>query len=172
MEGWGETKQGLKIFFRPIKPTDEPLLRELFYSFSKETVYYRFFSYINAMPHGKLKRFVNIDYENEMAILAIQKRGGEEKILGVARYSLDKATGFAEYAITIGDEWQNKGIGTALFDYLIRVAKMKGIKGFIGYVLDTNVRAYRLCYKMGYPVKAKWEDSVYTLAMDFSGKSK
>ena len=172
LEGWGETKQGLKIFFRPIKPTDEPLMRELFYSFSKETVYYRFFSYINAMPHEKLKRFVNIDYENEMAILAIQKRGGEEKILGVARYSLDKATGFAEYAITIGDEWQNKGIGTALFDYLIRVAKMKGIKGFIGYVLDTNVRAYRLCYKMGYPVKAKWEDSVYTLAMDFSGKSK
>ncbi|MEO0114179.1 MAG: GNAT family N-acetyltransferase [candidate division WOR-3 bacterium] len=172
LEGWGETKQGLKIFFRPVKPTDEPLMRELFYSFSKETVYYRFFSYLNAMPHEKLKKFVNIDYENEMAILVIQRRAGAEKILGVARYSLDKATGFAEYAIAIADEWQNQGVGTALFSYLIRVARMKGVKGFIGYVLDTNVRAYRLCYKMGYPVKAKWDEGVYTLIMEFTEKSK
>jgi acyl-CoA hydrolase/GNAT superfamily N-acetyltransferase len=168
LESWGETKQGLKLFFRPIKPTDEPVMRDLFYSFSKETVYYRFFSYINAMPHEKLKRFVNVDYENEMAILAIIKKGGEEKIIGVARYSVDKATRMAEYAIEIADEWHNQGVGTALFSYLVRVAKMKGIKGFIGYVLDTNVRAYRLCYKMGFPVKAKWEDSVYTLTMDFT----
>lgn len=167
LEGRGETKDGTKIFFRPIKPTDEPLMRDLFYSFSKDTVYYRFFSYLTAMPHDKLKEFVNIDYENEMAILAVVKKAGEEKIVGVARYSVDKATQYAEYAITIADDYQNKGVGSILFEYLIRVAKMKGLKGFIGYVLDTNVRAYRLCYKMGYPVKAKWEDSVYTLRMEF-----
>jgi N-acetylglutamate synthase-like GNAT family acetyltransferase len=171
LEGWDETKKGVKVFFRPIKPTDEPLMRDLFYSFSKETVYYRFFSYINAMPHEKLKQFVNVDYENEMAILAIIKKAGEEKIIGVARYSVDKATRFAEYAITVADEWQNQEVGSVLFSYLIKVAKMKGIKGFIGYVLDTNVRAYRLFYKMGFPVKATWEDSVYTLTMEFSGKN-
>jgi acyl-CoA hydrolase/GNAT superfamily N-acetyltransferase len=170
LESWGETKTGLKIFFRPIKPTDEPLMRELFYSFSKETVYYRFFSYFTAMPHEKLKSFVNVDYEKELAILAIQKKAGEEKILGVARYIVDTATGFAEFAIVVADEWQNKGIGTALFEYMIRVAKMKGIKGFIAYVLDTNVRAYRLFYKIGYPVKAHWEDGVYTLIMEFGEK--
>ena len=168
LEGWSEAKDGTKIFFRPIRPTDEPIMRELFYSFSKDTVYYRFFSYLTAMPHDKLKEFVNIDYENEMAILAVLKKAGEEKMVGVARYSVDKATKYAEYAISIADEYQNKGYGSLLFEYLIRVAKIKGIKGFIGYVLDTNVRAYRLCYKMGYPVKAKWEDSVYTLKMDFT----
>ncbi len=170
LEGWGETKEGEKIFFRPIKPTDEPLMRELFYSFSSETVYYRFFSYLQAMPHEKLKRFVNIDYESEMAIVAVVKKGGEETIIGVARYSLDKATGFAEFAIVIRDDWQNKGVGTALFEYLIRVARMKGVKGFIGYVLDTNVRAYKLFHKnrMNYPVKTQWEDGVYTLAMPFT----
>lgn len=171
LETWAETKKGAKIFFRPIKPTDEHSMRELFYSFSKDTVYYRFFSYLSAMPHDKLSRFVNIDYEDEMAILAIIKKGGEEKIIGVARYSVDKATRMAEYAITIADEWQNKGVGTALFSYLVRVAKMKGIKGFIGYVLDTNVRAYRLCFKMGYPVKATWDDGVYTLTIDFTKES-
>jgi len=170
LEGWEETKKGVKVFFRPIKPTDEPLMRDLFYSFSKETVYYRFFSYINAMPHEKLQRFVNVDYENEMAILAIIKKAGEEKIIGIARYSVDKATRFAEYAITVADEWQNQEVGSVLFSYLIKVAKIKGIKGFIGYVLDTNVRAYRLFYKMGFPVKATWEDSVYTLTMEFKDK--
>jgi acyl-CoA hydrolase/GNAT superfamily N-acetyltransferase len=171
LEGWGETKDGTKIFFRPIKPTDEPYMRDLFYSFSKETVYYRYFSYLTAMPHERLKHFVNVDYENEMAILAILKKAGEEKVIGIAGYSLDKATNYAEYAITMADEYQNKGYGSALFSYLMRVAKMKGLKGFIGYVLDTNVRAYRLCYKMGCPVKAKWEDSVYTLQMEFTEES-
>jgi acyl-CoA hydrolase/GNAT superfamily N-acetyltransferase len=171
LEGWGETKDGAKIFFRPIKPTDEPHLRDLFYSFSKETVYYRYFSYLTAMPHERLKHFVNVDYQTEMSILAIDKRAGEEKVIGVAGYSVDKATNYAEYAIAMADEYQNKGYGSALFSYLIRVARMKGIKGFIGYVLDTNVRAYRLCYKMGLPVKAKWEDSVYTLQVDFTEES-
>jgi acyl-CoA hydrolase/GNAT superfamily N-acetyltransferase len=172
LEGWGETKDGVKIFFRPIKPTDEPFMRDLFYSFSKETVYYRYFSYLTAMPHERLKHFVNVDYESEMAILAILKTAGEEKVIGVAGYSVDKATNYAEYAIAMADEYQNKGYGSTLFSYLIRVAKMKGIKGFLGYILDTNVRAYRLCYKMGYPVKAKWEDSVYTLQVDFTKESR
>jgi len=172
LEFWTETKSGEKILLRPIKPTDEPLMRELFYSFSQETIYYRFFSYLTAMPHEKLKKFVNVDYENEMAIVATIKKEGTERIIGVARYSRDKSTGFAEFAIVVADEWQNKGVGSELFNYLIKVAKMKGIRGFIGYVLDTNVRAYRLFYKnrMNYPVKTQWEDGVYTLIMEFSEK--
>ncbi|MEO0099585.1 MAG: GNAT family N-acetyltransferase [candidate division WOR-3 bacterium] len=172
LEFWAETKRGERIFFRPIKPTDEPLMRELFYSFSQETIYYRFFSYLTAMPHEKLKKFVNVDYEDEMAIVAVLKKPEGEKIIGVARYSKDKATGFAEFAVVIADEWQNKGIGRELFHYLIKVAKMKGIKGFIGYVLDTNVRAYRLFSKnpMNYPVRTQWEDGVYTLMMEFTEK--
>ncbi len=168
LETWGETKDGLKVFIRPVKPTDEPLLRDLFYTFSRETIYYRFFSYISAMSHDKLSKFVNIDYENEMAIVAILKDAGEEKIIGIARYALDKATGLAEFAFVNADEWQNKGIGTMLFSNLIKIARMKGIKGFIGYVLDTNVGAYRLTHKMGFPVKTKWEDGVYTLTLMFS----
>jgi len=166
-ETWGETKDSQKIFIRPVKPTDEPLLRELFYTFSRETVYYRFFSYISAMPHDKLSKFVNVDYENEMAIVAVLKEAGEEKIIGIARYALDKATGLAEFAFVCADEWKNKGIGIVMFSNLIKIAKMKGIKGFIGYVLDTNIGAYRLTHKMGYPVKTKWEDGIYTLTIMF-----
>ncbi|MCX7785309.1 MAG: GNAT family N-acetyltransferase [candidate division WOR-3 bacterium] len=168
LETWAETKDGHKIFIRPIKPTDEPLLRELFYTFSQQTIYYRFFSYINAMPHDRLAKFVNVDYENEMAIVAVLKQAGEEKIIGVARYALDKASGLAEFAFVVADNWQNKKVGTALFSTLIKIARMKGIKGFIGYVLDTNIGAYRLTHKMGYPIKTSWEDGVYKLVMMFS----
>lgn len=160
-------RDGSIIFIRPIKPTDEPALRELFYSFSKDTVFYRFFSYIRAMPHEKLTKFVNVDYEREMALVAVIQHNGEEQIVGSTRYYVDPATGLAEFAIEIQDEFQNKGIGTALFNHLIRVARIKGVKGFIGYVLDSNTRAYRLVTKTGYPLETKWEDGVYTLTLRF-----
>ncbi len=160
-------KDGTAIFIRPIKPTDEPQMRDLFYSFSKDTVFYRFFSYLKAMPHEKLSKFVNVDYESEMAIVAALKHAGEEKLIGSARYYVDKATGLAEYAIEVQDDFQNRGVGTALFNHLIKVAKMKGVRGFVGYVLDTNTRAYRLMTKTGLPIETQWEDGVYTLTMRF-----
>ncbi len=158
---------GNTIFIRPIKPTDEPGMRELFYSFSRDTVFYRFFSYIKAMPHDKLTRFVNVDYEKEMALVAVVRRDGEEQIVGSTRYYVDPATGLAEFAIEVMDKFQNKGVGTALFNHLIRVARMKGVKGFIGYVLDSNTRAYRLVTKTGFPLETKWEDGVYILTLRF-----
>lgn len=170
LETIGETRDGMQVFIRPVKPTDEPLVRDLFYNFSSQTVYYRFFSYINAMPHDRLAKFVNVDYENEMMLVAVLKEAGEEKIIGMAGYGLDKASGLAEFAFSIADIWQNKGIGTVLFSNLIKIAKMKRIKGFVGYVLDTNVGAYRLTHKMGYPVKSRWNDGVYTLSINFQEK--
>ncbi|NPV13668.1 GNAT family N-acetyltransferase [candidate division WOR-3 bacterium] len=158
---------GETILIRPIKPTDEPAMRELFYSFSRDTVFYRYFSYIKAMPHEKLTRFVNIDYEKEMALVAVLRRNGEEQIVGSTRYYVDPSTGLAEFAIEIQDEFQNKGIGTALFNHLIRIARIKGVKGFVGYVLDSNTRAYRLVTKTGFPLETKWEDGVYTLTLRF-----
>jgi GNAT superfamily N-acetyltransferase len=114
-----------------------------------------------------MSKFVNVDYESEMAIVLALKSGGEERIIGSARYYVDKATWLAEYAIEVQDEFQNKGAGGVLFNHLIKVAKMKGIKGFVGYVLDSNTRAYRLMTRTGLPIETKWEDGVYTLTMRF-----
>lgn len=158
---------GTMIFIRPIKPTDEPAMRELFYSFSRDTVFYRYFSYIKAMPHEKLSKFVNVDYEKEMALVAVIRTDGDERIVGSTRYYVDSSTGLAEFAIEIQDKYQNRGIGTALFNHLIRVARMKGVKGFVGYVLDSNTRAYRLVTKAGFPLETKWEDGMYILTLRF-----
>jgi acyl-CoA hydrolase/GNAT superfamily N-acetyltransferase len=171
-EARGSLKDGAEVFMRPIRPTDEPQMRDLFYSFSKDTVFYRFFSYLKAMPHDKLSKFVNVDYESEMAIVLVQKHPSEERIIGSARYYVDRATGLAEYAIEVQDEFQNKGAGGVLFNHLIKIAKMKGIKGFVGYVLDSNTRAYRLMTRTGYPIETKWEDGVYTMTMRFKDEPK
>ena len=160
-------RDGTEFFMRPIKPTDEPLMRQLFYSFSRETVYYRFFSYLKALPREKLSKFVNVDYEQEMAIVAALKDGGEETLIAVARYSVDRATGFAEIAFVVQDEFQKKGMGTALMNHLVEVARAKGVRGFVGYVLDSNRGAYHLMTKSGFPIETKWEDGAYTLTMRF-----
>ncbi len=165
-------RDGTPLFIRPIRPTDEEAMQELFYSFSRETVFYRFFSYLKAMPHEKVTKFVNVDYESEMGIVATVKKAGTETLIGSARYYVDKATGLAEYAIAVKDDWQNRGVGVAMFEHLIRIAKAKGVKGFIGYVLDTNTRAYRLMTRTGYPIETKWEDGVYTLTMRFKDEPK
>jgi len=163
---------GRTIHMRPIRPTDELSMRELFYSFSEDTVFYRFFSYLKAMPHEKMSQFVNVDYESEMALVAAFKEAGEEQIIGSARYYVDKATGLAEYAIEIQDEFQNQGIGTALFEHLMRVAKIKGVKGFLGYVLDTNTRAYRLMVRTGLPIETRWNEGVYAMTMRFTDEKR
>lgn len=171
-EATARLRDDTEVHLRPIKPTDEEAMAELFYSFSRETVYYRFFSYLKAMPHEKVAKFVNVDYESEMAIIAATKKAGVETMIGSARYFVDKATGLAEYAIAVKDDWQNRGAGVAIFEHLIRVAKAKGVKGFVGYVLDTNTRAYRLMTRTGYPIETKWEDGVYTLTMRFKDEPK
>ena len=158
---------GRTLHLRPIRPTDEAQLRELFYSFSEATVFYRYFSYLKAMPHEKLSKFVNVDYDSEMAIVASFKEAGEERIIGSARYYVEASTGLAEYAIEVQDAYQGQGIGSVLFNHLMRVAKIKGIKGFVGYVLDYNTRAYRLMTRTGLPIETRWSDGVYVLTMRF-----
>jgi L-amino acid N-acyltransferase YncA len=95
---------------------------------------------------------------------------GYRVFIGSARYYVDKATGLAEYAIEVKDEFQNKGAGIALFGHLMKIAKMKGVKGLVGYVLDSNTRAYRLMTRTGFKIETKWEDGVYTMTMRFKDK--
>jgi acyl-CoA hydrolase/GNAT superfamily N-acetyltransferase len=169
-EKWMETKDGMKVFIRPIRPADESLQRDAFYNFSRETVYYRFFSYLKAMPHEQLKKFVNIDYEEEMALVAVVLDSGMEKIVGIGRYIVDRATNFAEFALVIRDDWQGRGIGKALLNSIIEVACKKGLEGFTAYILERNKRMLGLLDKTGYPYETKMKEGIYTVRIFFEKK--
>jgi GNAT superfamily N-acetyltransferase len=164
---------GEKIFFRPVKPTDEAMEREFFYSLSDESVYYRFFNRIKALPHEKLQPLVNIDYRDEMAIVALKGEPGMEYMVGIGRFMVSSETNIAEAAFLVHDDWQRKGIGTFLLRKLIGIALEMGIKGFSAEVLAENKKMMYVFHKSGYPVEVKLEDGVYSINIDFTkGKSK
>ncbi len=166
-----EIKDGSNVLIRPIRPTDEPAMRKLFHSFSSEYRFYRFFGYLSGPDPGKASKFVNIDYDGEMAFVAEEKRGDRKQFAGAACYSLDRDSGLAEAAIVVRDDEEGRGVGTALGAALIRAAEQRGVKGFVIYVRDTNTRAWRLVSGCGYPVTSKWEDGVYAMTMRLNDES-
>jgi len=157
----------LSIFFRPVKQTDEPLMKEFFYSFSNKSFYQRFFTHQVAMPHSKLQHLVNPDYDEEMALTALIKKEDREFIIAVGRYYLDRATNMAEIAFIVHDDYQRKGIGTFLFQYLIEIAQKRGIRGFKAEILAENTIMLHVIHKCGYPVQSKLEDDSYAVSIIF-----
>ncbi|NTW35395.1 MAG: GNAT family N-acetyltransferase, partial [Syntrophobacteraceae bacterium] len=157
----------LKVFFRPIKPTDERSLQEFFYSLPDQDIYYRFLSAMKVFPHRNTQGMCNIDYEHEMAIVGVTGIIGNETIVGMGRYILDQKTNMAEVDFAVRAEWQHLGIGTFLLHYLCEIANSKGITGFSAYVLAGNRKMLSVFYKVGYSVHSTLEDGVYEIAFRF-----
>jgi GNAT superfamily N-acetyltransferase len=147
-----------EVFFRPIKPTDEPLIQDLFYSLSQDSIYHRFFASIGGMPHARAQRFTTIDYDKEMAIVGVIEKKEQQEIIAVGRYVLEPKTMLAEIALLVRDDFQSNGIGTWLQNHMIRIAKSRGVAGFTARVLPDNIRVFHLAHKAGYNVETTRED--------------
>ncbi|KAA3605677.1 MAG: GNAT family N-acetyltransferase [Planctomycetota bacterium] len=159
-----QCKNGTPLKVRPIKPTDEEMMRELFYSLSPETVYHRFFSGVQRMPHRVLKDFVTVDYRRSLALVAVAQNGEREEIIGVGRYAVDMAANQAEVAFLVRDDWQKQGLGTYLLQRLIEVARSRGIVEFTADVLaDNTVMMHLFHANAPSPIRSKLRDGVYQL---------
>jgi RimJ/RimL family protein N-acetyltransferase len=148
--------------------TDEPLLKDLFYALSDNSMYRRFISRRKDMPHERLQEFVIIDYSREVGIVATVKQAEKEIIVGLGQYNLNNNTHTAEVAFVVRDDFQNKGIGNELLSYLTLLAKKQGLLGFTAEVLVENRPMYHLFEKMGFFMDQRTEDQVYELKMAFS----
>ena len=160
------TKAGLEILLRPVKISDEPLMKEFFYSLSDESMYLRFASARKDMPHRRLQEFVALDYSKVMVILAVIGREEKETVIGVGQFSVDENTHTAELAFVVKDEYQNKGVGAELNSYLTFLAKKQGLLGFTAEVLADNAPTLHLLEKMGYEIE-KSEAGVHELKLVF-----
>lgn len=158
---------GTQINFRPIHPTDEPLMRDLLYDLSQETLYYRFMTQSRRFEHSQIKNFVYIDHRKDVAIVGTLPEAFGEEIVAVGRYYLDERTNRAEVAFVIRDKWQNRHIGSFLFRHLITIAKRNGISGFTAEVLRENKRMQAIFNNSGYSVESQLEDGVYSFRIDF-----
>jgi acyl-CoA hydrolase/RimJ/RimL family protein N-acetyltransferase len=167
LEVYRTTRDGVQIFLRPVKISDEPLLKDLFYSLSDRSTYRRFISARKDMPHERLQEFVVIDHTKEMIILAVSREGEKEEILGMGQYFIDNTAHTADIAFVVKDDWQNKGIGAELISYLTYLAKGQGLLGFTAEVLVGNVPMLRLFEKMGFDIERKASEGIYELKMAF-----
>lgn len=167
LEIYRTTKSGLTVLLRPVKMSDEPLLKEFFYSLSDQSLYRRFFSARKDMPHQRLQEFVAIDYTREMVVLGVAHREGRELALGVGEYRRDEDSHTAEAAFVVRDDHQDKGIGTELLRYLTYLARKEGLLGFTAEVFEENQSMLRLFEKMGFDIEKKVSGGVYELKMRF-----
>lgn len=167
LERWIELKDSSRAFLRPLRLTDESRLREFFYHLSPESVHYRFFRMITSMPHTRLQEFLRIDYESDMGVVVLTGKGDDARVLGIAHYLKDPRTNFAEAAFLVLDEWQGKGIGTAMMRALVETARKQGIAGFTADVLADNERMMRVFHRCGFAVESTLADGVYRLRIPF-----
>jgi acyl-CoA hydrolase/GNAT superfamily N-acetyltransferase len=169
LETYRTTRSGFAVFLRPVRMNDEHLLKDFFYSLTKDSMYQRFISSRTDMPHERLQKFVSIDYSREMVILATIEQEGKELAVGMGQYLIDKATHTAEVAFVVLDGYQGKGIGAELLKYLTFLAKRRGLLGFTAAVLQDNKPMLRLFEGMGFVVEKRLDAGVYELTMSFKG---
>ncbi len=160
-------KDGLNVRFRAIKPSDEDEMRRLFYRFSDQAVYYRYFSPIKTMPHNKMQAYVNVDYRYVMSIVGSVEESGVEKIIAEARYVRLSNETRADTAFIVDECYQGKGIASYLFDLLIRIAREEGITEFGADVLADNKSMLKVYEKAPFPIKAVFSSGVYELTIPF-----
>jgi acetyltransferase len=167
------TSGGVNIFVRPIKPEDVSLLVELFNSLSRRSIYYRFFGPMKGLPPDMLARFTQIDYDRDIALLALAMNGKHptEKLLGVSRLFRDPDGKNAEFSVVVSDPWQGKGIGAALMAKLITIAKERGVEYLWGAVLAENTQMLTLGKSLGFSISRTGLSYQYKLEIDLKSMS-
>jgi len=159
-------KNNLKIRFRAIKPSDEEQMRRLFYRFSTEAVYYRYFTRIKSMPHSKMQMYVNIDYSQTLSVVGLIGAPGKGQVIAEARYVKHNDKPFGDIAFVVDEEYQGQGIASYMYHLLARLAKERGLHGFTANVLASNTSMMKVFEKEG-KMKAKMEGGEYELTITF-----
>ncbi len=149
---------GTDLTIRPIRPEDAEIEQEFVRGLSAESKYFRFMDTLQELSQPMLVRFTQIDYDREMALIAVLEQDNQEKELGACRYVTSADGQSCEFALVVADEWQRKGIGNKLMNCLFNAARAKGIKIMEGEVLATNRSMLELVRRLGFEVSASEED--------------
>ena len=150
---------GTDISVRPIRPEDAETEQEFVDNLSPESKYFRFMNRMDKLTPLMLARFTQIDYDREMALAAvIHEQTPQARIVGVARYIGNPDGKSCEFALTVADTWQKKGLGRHLMQRLMTVAHNRGLELMEGDVLSQNTKMLRLCKKLGFRAVHDKED--------------
>jgi ribosomal protein S18 acetylase RimI-like enzyme len=120
------------------------------------------------MPHRKMQEYVNIDWNQVMSIVGLVGEEGQGRIIAESRYIKIPGKPYAEVAFIVDENYQQLGIASFLYRMLVRVAKERGVKGFLAEVLFSNIAAMKVFQKGEYPVKAHLFNGVYEIEIPFN----
>lgn len=159
-------RDGTRILLRAIRPEDEPLMVGFHEMLSDRSVYYRYFT---ALPlkqrtsHARLARLCFIDYDREMALVAVHDDPltGTASVVGVGRLCREHGRNEAEFAVVVADRWQRRGLGTQLLRRLVEVGREEGLARIHGTVLGENAGMRAMCEHVGFRVQRDAADSEF-----------
>jgi acetyltransferase len=154
-----QSKDGKTVTIRPIKPEDAEIENEFVRKLSAETKYFRFMNTIRELGQSQLIRLTQIDYDREMAFVAITEKDGHELEIGVCRYATNPDGESCEFAIVVADDWQGKGLARRLMGVLIDTARGRGLKYMNGDFLAENGRMLAFVQSLGFVMSPHPEDS-------------
>ena len=131
---------GSGVRMRPIHPDDAPRLQEFHSRLSGNTAYQRFFAIVKRLPADWARDLATVDYRQRLALVVEAYAGGEWVLIAVGRYDATGEADTVEVAFVVQDSWQNRGLGTILFEEILRAATARSYRRFRAYVLADNRR--------------------------------
>ncbi|WP_047607490.1 bifunctional acetate--CoA ligase family protein/GNAT family N-acetyltransferase [Rahnella aquatilis] len=158
-------KDGSPALFRPILPEDEPLLKAFILKVTKEDLYYRYFSEINEFTHEDLANMTQIDYDREMAFVAIHTVDDESEIIGVTRAVSDPDNIDAEFSVLVRSDLKGLGLGRRLLDKMIHYAAEHGLQRLTGITMPNNRGMITLARKLEFDVDIQIQDGIVNLSL-------
>ena len=161
LEGALPLRDGTALPVRPIRPEDADLVQRFVRGLSEQSRYQRFLHELPQLPPSLLARFTQLDYDRELALAALAPDGGG--ILGIGRYASNADGETAEFALTVADAWQGRGIGCALLERLCECARAAGYRALTGQILNANRDMLGLAQHLGF-VESGREDGLVTVA--------
>ena len=153
---------GEQILVRPIRPEDAELEQRFFADLSPRSRYFRFMEHIQALSTTALVRFTQIDYDREMALVAVRETPVQIEALGVARYIINPDGVSCEFALAVADAWHGRGVGRRLMERLMETARSRGLAEIKGEVLANNQAMLGLMTRLGFNRKRDPEDLAIT----------
>lgn len=153
-----QLNDGTDITIRPIRPEDAEIEAKFVRELSKESKYFRFMNSIHELSQEMLVRFTQIDYHNEMALIAVRQTPDGEDQIGVARYTTNQDRRSCEFALVVSDKWSGKGIGHQLMRNLMEIARDRELEVMEGQVLSDNKRMLALMESLDFAIEIDAED--------------
>ena len=154
-----QLNDGTDIIVRPIRPEDAEIEAKFVRELSKEAKYFRFMNSIHELSQEMLVRFTQIDYHNEMALIAVRQGDNGDDQIGVARYTTNVDRKSCEFALVVSDQWRGRGIAHILMRNLMEVARNRELEIMEGQVLSENKRMLELMNTLNFEIEIDAEDN-------------